>query len=293
MKILVTGSSGLVGSALVPFLSKSGHEPVRLLRPTHWDPDRGTIDPGILQGIDAAVHLAGENIAAGRWTARRKARIRDSRVRSTRLLSEALAKLDRRPSVLVSASATGYYGDRGSKLLREESAPGNGFLSDVCRRWEAATEPATRAGIRVVHLRLGMVLSGNGGALAKMLLPFKAGVGGTVGSGRQYWSWIAIDDLCGAVLHTIQAHGLHGAVNAVSPSPVTNIEFTKTLGRVLSRPTIFPIPAFAVRLLLGEMADELLLASVRVHPSKLLDTRFAFRHRELQGTLEAALRRTK
>jgi hypothetical protein len=235
--------------------------------------------------MDAVVHLAGENIAGGRWTAAQKARIRDSRVTGTRLLSESLPKLSRPPRVLVSASATGYYGNRGSEVLREESPPGTGFLSDVCREWEAATDPASRGGIRVVHIRTGLVLSSRGGALEKMLMPFKLGVGGKIGSGNQYWSWISIDDLCAAILHTIQAAGLHGPVNAVSPTPVTNLEFTKTLGQVLSRPTVFPMPALAARIAFGEMADELLLASARVEPAKLLASHFTFRHRELESAL--------
>src|SRR6266850_7367823 len=203
MKIAVTGSTGLVGSALVPLLQGGGHQVVRIRRPGHWDPEKGTIDRSVFEGMDAVVNLAGENIAAGRWTAAKKSRIRDSRVKGTKLLSEALAKLDRGPQVLLSSSAIGYYGDRGSELLREESAPGEGFLPDLCRQWEAATDPATRAGIRVVHLRTGLVLSGKGGAMGKMLLPFKLGVGGKIGSGGQYWSWISLDDLCTGILHCI------------------------------------------------------------------------------------------
>jgi uncharacterized protein (TIGR01777 family) len=285
MKIAVTGSTGLVGSALVPLLTSAGHDFVRLSRPSQWDPEKGTIDVAALNGIDALVHLAGENIAAGRWTGKRKARIRDSRVKSTKLLSDTLARMQTPPKVMISASAIGFYGDRGTELLREDSAPGTGFLPDVCRQWEAATDPATRKGIRVVHLRIGVVLSRNGGALSKMLFPFKAGIGGKIGSGRQYWSWISIDDLCSTILHCIQATGLHGPVNAVSPSPVTNFEFTKALGRVLHRPTFFPLPAFAARLVLGEMADALLLASTRVEPAKLLGSRFVFQHKGLEAAL--------
>ncbi len=291
MKILITGSRGLVGSALIPFLTESGHQVTRLNRPAHWDPEKGTIDRTVLDGMHAVIHLAGENIASGRWTAARKERIRNSRVQGTKLLSEALAGLERRPKVLISASATGYYGDRGSEFLREESAPGAGFLADVCRQWEAATDAATRGGIRVAHLRLGLVLSANGGALEKMLLPFKLGVGGKIGSGHQFWSWIAMDDLCAAILHAIEADGLHGPVNAVSPAPATNLEFTKTLGRVLSRPTILPMPAFVARLALGEMADSLLLASARVEPAKLIASRFGFRYRELEAALRFVLKR--
>src|SRR6266566_4624603 len=239
--------------------------------------------------MNAVVHLAGENIAGGRWTAARKERILNSRVKGTKLIAETLGNLPQPPQVLVSASAIGYYGDRGSELLREQSPPGTGFLPDVCRQWEAATDAATRKGIRVVHLRTGIVLSGKGGALRKMLLPFKLGVGGKIGSGEQYWSWISIDDHCAAILHCIQASSLHGPVNAVSPSPVTNLEFTKALGRVLHRPTIFPLPALAARLVLGEMADALLLASARVEPAKLLGSRFVFEHKDLEPTLASLL----
>ncbi|MBI2150491.1 MAG: TIGR01777 family protein [Acidobacteria bacterium] len=285
MRIAITGSSGLVGSALVPLLNAAGNSVVRVSRPADWNPDQDTIDSSVLNGVEAVVNLSGENIAAGRWTAAQKSRIRESRVRSTKLISETLAKLDRPPRVLVSASATGYYGDRGSEVLREDSAPGEGFLPDVCRQWEAATSPATHAGIRVVHMRTGLVLSGKGGAMGKMLLPFKLGLGGRIGSGRQYWSWISLDDLCSAIVHCVQAGSLHGPVNMVSPSPVTNLEFTKTLGRVLSRPAVFPMPAFAARIALGQMADELLLASARVEPVKLTASRFVFRHRDLEPTL--------
>lgn len=297
MKVLVTGASGFVGSALVPFLVNEGHFVVRLVRkataPGHsevaWDPERGTIDLDALEGIDTAVHLAGENIAASPWTAEGKRRIRESRVGGTRLLCESLARLDRPPKALVCASAVGYYGDRGHELLREDSPPGTGFLAQVCRDWEAATEAAGRKGIRVVRLRIGMVLSARGGALARMLGIFRAGLGGRVGSGEQYVSWIALDDLVGAVDHAIRTESLEGPVNAVAPRPVTNREFAKTLARVLGRPAVLPAPAFAVRLLLGEMADELLLASARVEPDRLLLSGYAFRHPELEGALRDLL----
>ena len=289
MKIAVTGSSGLVGSALASTLLAGGHEVVRVQRPKQWDPDRGFFDDEALTGVRGVVHLAGENIASGRWTHARKQRIRDSRVKGTKLIAETIAKLKQPPDVLVSASAIGYYGDRGNEILREESHAGSGFLPDVCRQWEAATDPATRKGVRVVHLRTGLVLSAKGGALEKMLLPFKFGLGGRIGSGNQFWSWIALDDVCTAILHCIQATGLHGPVNIVSPSPVTNLEFTKVLGRVLGRPTIFPMPAFAARIALGEMADELLLASARVEPAKLVSSRFVYRHKELEPTLRYLL----
>jgi uncharacterized protein len=289
MRIAVTGSSGLVGSSLLPVVVRAGHDVVRLKRPAQWDPETNTIDGAPLSGVDAVVHLAGESIAGGRWTAARKQRILDSRVKGTKLIAEAISRMERPPQVFVSASAIGYYGDRGEEVLREESPAGTGFLADVCRQWEAATDAATRKGIRVVHLRTGLVLSARGGAMAKMLLPFKLGLGGKIGSGRQYWSWISIDDLCAAILHSIQASGLHGPLNIVSPSPVTNFEFTKALGRALSRPTIFPMPAFAARYAFGEMADALLLASERVVPAKLLASRFVFHHKELEPTLKYLL----
>ncbi len=299
MTILVTGASGLIGSALIPVLTREGHRVIRLVRAEpkpgeaaiRWDPEAGTLEMAGLTGLDAVVHLAGENIA-GRWTAGKKARIRDSRVKGTRLLSESLARLPEPPNVLVCASATGYYGDRGEEILHEESAPGSGFLAEVCREWEAAADLAVQRGIRVVHLRFGLVLSPKGGALAKMLLPFRLGVGGIVGRGSQYWSWIALDDAVSAIHHALFTDTLRGPVNAVAPHPVTNREFTKTLGRVLGRPTPFPMPAFAARLAFGEMADALLLASARVEPAKLLATGYRFRHPELEGALRHLLGKT-
>ncbi len=294
MNVLLTGSSGLVGSSLHPFLTSGGHRVIRLVRDPAaagaeavvWDPSGGRLDAGRLEGLDAVVHLAGENIAARRWSAEQKARIRDSRVLATRLLCERLAGLERRPRVLIAASAIGYYGDRGDSLLTETSAVGPGFLADVCREWEAATEPARPAGIRVVNLRIGIILSPRGGALAKMLPPFRMGAGGRIGNGRQWMSWIAIDDVLGAIYHALGTDGMHGPVNAVAPNPVPNREFTKTLGRVLRRPTLFPMPAFMARTLFGEMADELLLASARVEPRALLDSGYRF----LYGDLADALR---
>jgi uncharacterized protein (TIGR01777 family) len=255
----------------------------------HWQPETGSIATPGLEGLDAVVHLAGENIAAGRWTAEKKASIRDSRVQGTHLLCDALAQLVNPPKVLVSASAIGYYGDRGAEVLREDSRPGRDFLADVCRAWEAATAPAAQRGIRVVNLRFGIVLSAAGGALAKMLLPFKLGAGGIIGSGQQYMSWIALDDVVGAIHHTLITDTLHGPVNAVAPNPVTNAVFTKTLGRVLWRPTLFPLPAFVARAAFGEMADALLLASTRVEPARLKDTHYAFRYPELEGALRHVL----
>jgi uncharacterized protein (TIGR01777 family) len=290
MRIAVTGSTGLVGSALVSALLGASHEVVRLKRPTHWDPERELVDVSAFSGLDAIVHLAGESIAAGRWTEERKRRIRDSRVKGTRRIAETISRMNPTPQVLVSASAIGYYGNRGNELLREESPSGTGFLPEVCREWEAATDAATRRGIRVVHLRTGIVLSPKGGAMAKMLTPFKLGLGGIIGTGEQYWSWISLDDVCAAIIHCIHAAGLHGPVNLVSPLPVTNQVFTKTLGHVLGRPTMIPMPAFAARLALGQMADELLLASARVEPAKLLATRFVFRHKELEPALRELLK---
>ena len=298
MNVLVSGSSGLIGSALVPALSADGHAVRRLRRApgggadaTSWNPDDGTFAAGALDGLDAVVHLAGENIAGGRWTASRKSRIRDSRVEGTRRLCAALAALETPPRVLVAASAIGFYGDRGDALLDESAAPGIGFLPEVSRSWEAAAAPAREAGIRVVHLRIGIVLSPAGGALGQMLLPFKLGVGGVLGSGEQYMSWIALDDLVGIVRHALADESLSGPVNAVAPRAVTNREFTRTLGQVLRRPTILPAPAFALRIALGEMADALLLASTRVDPAALRGGSFEFRHPELDGALRQVLDR--
>ena len=296
MRILLSGSSGLIGHALVSFLTADGHQVVRLTRAqtratgrnVSWNPMAGTLDPDDLEGFDAVIHLAGEPIA-GKWTPAKKTRILESRVQGTRLLCEALRHLRSRPIVLISASAIGYYGDRGKQVLDEDSSAGSLFLSEVTTAWEAATEPARRGGIRVVNLRIGFVLSGAGGGLATMLLPFKLGLGGRVGSGRQYLSWIAIDDVVGAISHAILSESLHGPVNAVSPQAVTNHEFTKTLGRVLGRPTLFPLPVFAAHLIFGEMADNLLLASARVQPAKLLASGYEFRFPGLQGALKHVL----
>jgi len=296
MRVAVSGSTGLVGSEVVTVLSAGGHDVVRLVRRVpapgekvvQWDPEKGEVDAAGLEGLDAVVHLAGENVGSGRWTAARKAAIRDSRVKGTRLLCEALAGLTRPPETLVCASAVGYYGDRGEEVLTEESQPGVGFLSGVCREWETASAAAARKGIRVVALRIGMVLSPKGGALARMLPLFRTGLGGVIGGGRQYVSWVALDDLPNIILHTLQRGDLNGPVNAVAPRPVTNREFTEALGKVLSRPTPLPVPAFALRLAVGgEMADALLLSSARVVPKRLIDTGYAF----LSAELEPALRR--
>lgn len=293
MKVLVSGATGLVGSALCAALTARGDEVWRLTRrppneatDIQWNPDQGQLPKSRLEGLDAVVHLAGENIAGARWTAAYKQKIRDSRVRGTQLLAETLAQLERKPKVLVAASAIGYYGRRGNESLTETAAPGQGFLPDVCREWEAATRPAEAAGIRVVNLRIGVVLAKAGGALAKMLLPFQLGVGGVVGSGQQFWSWVGLADVVGAIEHSLDHQDLRGPVNAVSPQPLTNYDFTKALGKVLHRPTIFPMPGFAARLALGEMADDLLLGSTRVYPKRLEETGYRFQH----PTLDAALR---
>jgi hypothetical protein len=298
MRVAVTGATGLVGSALVPLLVARGHEVVRLVRgkagapaagkitDAEWHPERGEIDAAALAGVDAAVHLAGENISEGRWTEEKKRRIIESRRQGTRLVSETLARLDPRPRALVSASATGFYGDRGDELLNEQSASGKNFVSHVCREWETATEPARTAGVRTVMLRFGIVLSREGGALQKMLTPVKLGVGGKLGSGKQFYSWITIDDAVAAILFALGNETLSGPVNLVSPQPVTNGEFTRALGHAANRPTLFAVPAFAARLAFGEMADELLLASARVEPVRLKAAGFEFKH----PTLEVALR---
>jgi uncharacterized protein (TIGR01777 family) len=252
-----------------------------------WNPQSGEVDSSKLEGLDAVVHLAGRGIASGKWTPEVKQDIRDSRLKGTALLCQALSRLSVRPKVLVSASAVGYYGDRGAELLHEDSAAGTGFLAELCRDWEAATEPAGKSGIRVVNLRIGVVLSTVGGALAKMLLPFQLGIGGQIGSGKQYMSWVALNDLAGIVDFALSNDGLSGPLNAVAPNPVTNLQFTKTLGAVLGRPTILPVPDLGLRLLFGEMGDELLLSGQRVDASKLLAAGYQF---ELPD-LEQALRR--
>jgi uncharacterized protein (TIGR01777 family) len=248
------------------------------------------MDAASLEGTDAVVHLAGENIA-GRWTKEKKERIRASRVDGTSLVARAIAATKTRPRVLVAASAVGWYGDRGDEALEESSARGTGFLPDVCEAWERASDAARDAGVRVVHLRFGVVLSPKGGALARMLTPFKLGVGGVIGSGRQWMPLVSIDDLVAAALHVL-AHGdLAGPVNVCTPTQATNRDFTKALGRALGRPTVFPMPAFAARLAFGEMADGLLLASARVAPKRLLASGFAFRHADAESALRHVLGR--
>jgi uncharacterized protein (TIGR01777 family) len=297
MIVAVTGSTGLVGTALVSALEDDGHLVRRLVRrpvragehEIRWDPLTDTIDAAELSGVDAIVHLAGENLAAHRWNESFKAKVRNSRIQGTRLLCRTLAGLTSKPSVLVSASAVGYYGDRGDQPVDESSPPGRGFLADVCQQWEAETHAARDADVRVVNMRIGMVLSRNGGALASMLTPFRLGLGGVIGSGRQYMSWIELDDLVRVIRFAMEAAALSGPVNAVAPEPVTNRDFTKTLGRVLGRPTVFPMPAFLARLAFGGMADEVLLSGVRVAPGALTSAAFTFQFPQLEAALRHAL----
>src|SRR6267378_2464584 len=295
MKILVAGATGLVGSALIPALEADGTEITRLVRSSpkandiEWHPNHEQIDAARLECFDAIINLAGESIAEGRWTDEKKRKIHDSRVNGTHLLSEAIAKLAQRPRVFLCASATGFYGDRDDDILDETSESGGGFLADVCREWEDATEPATKAGVRVVNLRFGPILAREGGMLGKMLTPFKMGMGGKVGSGKQYISWVAIDDVVGAIKLALADGSIHGPLNVVSPNPVTNEAFTRTLGEVLSRPTVMCIPAFVARLAFGEMADEMLLVSQRVTPKKLNDVGYEFRYPELEGAFRHVL----
>jgi hypothetical protein len=296
--IAISGASGLIGSHLRPYLTDRGHRVIGLIRDrlrvrppdVYWNPETGEFEADRFQGVDAIVHLAGANLAAGRWTAARKAEIRDSRVRGTRLLCEGLARLARPPGVLVAASAIGYYGDGGAVALTEDSPVGGGFLADLVRDWEAATGPARDAGLRVVNLRLGMVLSAAGGALPRMLPPFRWGLGGRIGHGRQYVSWMALADVLAAIEYLLDASALSGPVNVVSPTPVTNANFAATLARVLRRPALLPIPAAVVRVLFGQMGRELLLASTRVLPARLVESGFAHAYAELEAALRAALR---
>jgi uncharacterized protein (TIGR01777 family) len=294
MNVLMSGATGLIGSALTPELEARGHGVRRLTRRPRaegdvgWDLDAGTIG-GDLSGTEAVVHLAGESIAEGRWTQEKKRRISESRQKGTRLLAEKIAGLETPPSVMVSASAIGYYGDRGNELLTEESEPGELFLSRVCREWEGGADPAREAGVRVVHPRFGIVLSTEGGALGTTLPIFKLGGGGRIGSGRQYWSWVSLDDVVGAIVHAIETDGLSGPANVVAPDPPTNAEYTKVLGHVLGRPTFFAVPAPAARVALGGMADELLLASARVEPAKLEETGYEYRYPELEDALRHLL----
>jgi uncharacterized protein len=295
--VAVTGSSGLLGSALIASLIADGHGVIRLIRrdprpgerALRWDPSTGAITPGGPALADAVVHLAGESVSEGGWTAAHKQRIRDSRGGATRRLAETLTRMATPPAVLVSASATGYYGHRGDQILTEESGPGTGYLAEVAREWEAATAVAIARGVRVVTLRIGIVLSPAGGALAKMLFPFRLGLGGALGDGRQWMSWISLEDTIAVIRHALDADTLRGPINTVAPSPVTNAEFARTLARVLWRPAVIPMPAFALRLVLGEMADELLLSSTRAVPARLLAEGFTFHHLTLESAIRSAL----
>lgn len=312
-RILTSGASGLIGSALVASFESRSDDVTRLLRrqpqsanELQWDPMR-EIPPELVSGFDVVIHLSGESVA-GRWTGAKKRRIRDSRVVSTDHLARALANAHTRPATFICASAIGYYGNRGDEILTEDSSSGSGFLAEVSRGWESVTAPAVDAGIRTVNLRTGIVLSRDGGALKQMLLPFRLGLGGKVGSGRQWWSWIHIDDFVMAVQHIVNQRRegnqilerrasspdlLSGPVNMTAPHPVTSAEFTKTLAKTLHRPALLPLPAFAARLALGEFAEESLLASARVEPKKLLESGFKFRYSELAAALSELLKSRK
>ena len=295
MRVAITGASGLIGSALRRSLGDDGHEVVPLVRGgdrpgVRWDPDAGTIDAAGLEGVDAVVHLAGEGIGEKRWTDEQKRRIRESRTKGTDLLARTLAGLSRKPAVLVSGSAMGVYGDRGDEVLTEESPPGEGFLPDLVVAWEEATAPAADAGIRVAHIRTGLVLDRDGGALPKLMPLFRFGLGGRMGSGRQWWSWITIDDEVRAIRHLIVTETASGPHNLAAPEPVTNAALTKALGRVLHRPAVVPVPAFGPKLLLGgELATELLFTSIRMVPAKLEASGFAFSHTDIDDGLRAVL----
>jgi len=294
-RILVSGVSGPIGAALLPSLTTHGYEVTRLIRGATtgedqiaWSP-ANAIAPESASGFDAVIHLAGESIV-GRWTNEKKIKIRDSRVVGTHNLAQALAQANHKPQVFICSSAIGYYGDRGDEVLTEQSTPGIGFLPEVCREWEAATQTAADAGIRTVQMRTGVVLSPKGGALGKMLTPFKMGVGGRIGDGRQWMSWIDVQDMVSAIHHILKAD-LRGPVNMVAPKPVTNAEFTRTLASVLSRPAIFPMPAFAVKLAFGEMGETVLLGSQRVEPAQLLASGYPFHFSDLRASLENLLKK--
>lgn len=300
-RVLVSGVSGPIGTALVPSLEANGAGIARLTRADssrspatateiiRWDPAQ-PISPESISGFDAVIHLAGESIV-GRWSDAKKKAIRDSRIVGTRNLAQALAQTSEKPQVFICSSAIGYYGDCADEVLNEHSSPGDDFLAMVCREWEAATKPAAEAGIRTVQIRTGVVLSPKGGALGKMLTPFRMGVGGKVGSGRQWISWIDVQDIVGAIHHILKTDLLQGPVNLVAPKPVTNTEFTRTLANVLSRPAIFPMPELAVKLAFGEMGETILLGSQRVEPARLIESGYPFRFRDLRASLENTLRR--
>jgi uncharacterized protein (TIGR01777 family) len=297
MQILVTGSSGLIGSALIARLQADGHSVTRLVRGAasspgiaSWDPVAGRLDAAVLNGVDAVVHLAGEGIGERRWTPKQKRAILESRIRGTELIASAIAGAEHRPSALVSASAIGYYGDRGDEELTEVSTRGDGFLAELCEQWEGATSVAQKAGVRVVTVRSGIVLSTAGGALARMVLPFRLGLGGRIGSGRQYMSWITLDDEIGAIVHALTHDEVRGPTNLTAPNPVTNLEFTQTLGRVLHRPTVVPTPLLPLKLRYGsELVESLLVEGQRVLPTRLLTTGYTFVHPDLETALQSVL----
>lgn len=294
MKILIAGSTGLIGKELTTYLTALGHQIVPLVRyrdqpGIYWQPKKGQLDAEAIEGFDAVINLSGENISSGRWTEQKKQRIRDSRVLTTRTLAETIAKLKKPPKVWINGSAIGYYGDMNDRICDENSPPGKSFLSIVCDEWEAATKAAAYAGVRVVLIRTGIVLTPTGGALQRMLTPFQLGLGGVIGSGRQYMSWVSLTDELRIIEFCLNHATISGPVNAVSPQAVTNRTFTKTLGRVLKRPTFFPFPKFMVKILFGEMGQELLLSSTRVVPTKLEETGFVFSNSELEKTLSSML----
>lgn len=292
MKLLLTGGSGLIGQALTAYFTEQGHTVLSLRRgsatPPCWQPSQGLIDLGDHR-FDVVIHLAGENIAKGRWTAKKKARILSSRVQGTQCIAEYFAREENRPKLLICSSAVGIYGDRGAEELNEQSEQGTGFLAQVCKQWEAALLPVVDAGVRVVNIRLGMVLDANGGALPKMLLPFKWGLGGVIGTGEQYMSWISLSDVVHAIEHIIANESLSGPINLCSPQAVTNRQFTQTLGQVLHRPTLLPLPSWLANIVLGEMAPALLLASSRVLPIKLIQSGFTFQHATLVGAFKSMI----
>ena len=299
MRILITGASGLIGTALQKSFEEKGYEMLlasrsepKSERDIQWNADAGFADEDLLrlEGLDAVIHFAGESISALRWTDEKKKAIRDSRVHGTRTMIEAFARLEKKPKVFISASAIGFYGDRGDEEMTETNSVGDTFLSEVSKEWESESRRAEDMGIRTVLLRNGIVLSKDGGALATMMTPFKLGVGGVVGSGKQWMSWVSLDDAVGIVNYALENENLRGAVNVVSPNPVTNEEFTKTLGEVLYRPTFLPLPEFVVNLVFGEMGDALLIDSTRVVPKRLLDSGFKFRYPEIKSALENAVK---
>ncbi|HNB24282.1 MAG TPA: TIGR01777 family oxidoreductase [Candidatus Melainabacteria bacterium] len=296
MKIAITGASGLVGKKVTARLEAAGHQVVKLVRRVRnsdneftWNPETDKIDAKAFEGVDSVIHLAGENIASKRWSSEQKMKIKQSRVNGTKLIAGALATLDNPPRALVSASAIGFYGDRGAEMLTEESKSGSGFLAHVCRDWEDATRVAESKGLRVVHARLGVVLSKEGGALKMMLPPFLMGAGGPLGNGKQYMSWIDLDDAAKAFIYLATESNLSGPVNLVAPNPETNADFTKKLAKVIHRPAFFPVPEFGVKTLFGEMGQELLLASNRVSATKLVNSGFKFDYPELESALKHEL----